>query len=112
VPGWGLTVGPGPWSNGAGFSSVKTPLENWWWTDATYPEEVFIHEWMHQVLFFHETTGQTNVDLHSEAQYGYVKVDGTWKEWLSDVMQGTVRSGNGYLGMDAAAWQAGTPTRP
>jgi hypothetical protein len=112
VPAWGLTVAPGPWANGAGFTSLKTPLENWWWTDATYPEEVFIHEWMHQVLFFHETTGYTNLNLQHEAQYGYTKTNGTWKAWLSDVMQGKVRDGTRLLGINADAWRAGKPTRP
>ena len=112
VPGWGLTLKPGAWANGAGFSSVKTPLENWWWTDVTYPEEVFVHEWMHQVLGFHETTGHTDLGLHDDAIYGYAKVDGTYKAWLSDVMQGLVTAGTTRLGMDAAAWGAGKPTLP
>lgn len=112
VPGWGLSLKPGAWANGAGYSSVKTPLENWWWTDVTYPEEVFVHEWMHQVLGFHQSTGHTDVDLHDDAVYGYAKVDGTFKAWLSDVMQGRVASGATHLGMDAAAWQSGTPTLP
>ncbi|HSH21613.1 MAG TPA: hypothetical protein VK992_03220 [Candidatus Caenarcaniphilales bacterium] len=112
IPGWGLTVPNGPWANGAGFSSVKAPLENWWWTDTPYPEEVFIHEWMHQVLFYHLNTGETDVDLHAAENYGYTKVSGTWKAWLADVMQGRVQDGGRYLGMEADAWAAGKPTAP
>jgi hypothetical protein len=112
VPAWGLSLAPGPWSNGAGFSSVKTPLDNSWWTDAKHPDEVFVHEWMHQVLFFHEARGNVSLDLHAEAKYGYTNTQGTWKEWLSDVMQGKVKDGKKLLGMNADAWKSGRPTAP
>lgn len=107
--GWGLTVSPGPWANGAGFSSIHTPAEYWWW-DVKYPQEVFVHEWLHQVLFFHENAGRLKLDLHGEAQYGYKAIDGSYKHWLSDVMRGLVKDGSKYIGLSYEIWRAGTPT--
>ncbi|HWH24968.1 MAG TPA: hypothetical protein VNW68_08780, partial [Candidatus Limnocylindria bacterium] len=44
MPAWGLTLPPGEWSNGAGYSSIATPAEEWWWTAAAAPEELLVHE--------------------------------------------------------------------
>jgi hypothetical protein len=112
VGGWGLTLPPGSWANGAGYSSVITPSYEWWWTDATYPEEVFVHEWMHQVIYFHENAGRLTFDLHAGESYGYSKTNGTWKAWLSDVMQGKVWDGNEYIGVTPELWAIGTPRNP
>jgi len=112
VGGWGLTLPPGSWANGAGYSSIITPSEMWWWTDSTNPEEVFVHEWMHQVLYWQEQHERLSLDLHGGASYGYESVNGTWKRWLSDLMKGEVRDGNHYTGVDRAMWAADQPTRP
>jgi hypothetical protein len=110
--GWGLTVPPGPWANGAGYSSITTPGQNWWWTDAKYPQEVFVHEWMHQVLFLHENAGRLKLDLHADAQYGYKPISGSYKHWLADVMRGLVKDGSKYRGVTYEIWRSETPTRP
>ena len=109
---WGLTLPPGSWSNNSGFSSVITPTWAWWWTDSIAPEEVFIHEWMHQVLYWQEQHERLTLDLHSGGTYGYESVNGTWKRWLSDLMQGNVRDGNHFTGVDREMWAADQPTRP
>jgi hypothetical protein len=109
--GWGLSTAPGSWANGAGFTSIHTPAEYWWW-DVKYPQEVFVHEWLHQVLFFHENAKRLKLDLHANEQYGYKSVDGTYKAWLSDVMRGRVKDGSKYIGLSYEIWRAGTPTRP
>jgi hypothetical protein len=112
VGGWGLSLPNGSWSNGAGFSSIITPAQLWWWTNSAVPEEMVIHEWMHQVIYFHQNAGRMKLDLHAAEQYGYVKVDGTWKNWLSDVMRGRVNDKGQLLGVSRAIWAAGTPTKP
>jgi len=112
VGGWGLTLPNGTWSNGSGFSSIITPAQMWWWTNSTVPEEMVIHEWMHQVIYFHQKFGRMQLDLHAASQYGYTKVDGTWKTWLSDVMRGRVNDNGTMLGATRQVWAAGTPTRP
>jgi hypothetical protein len=114
VPAWGLTMVGGWWSNGAGFSSVITLKSMSTWTGQTYPEEVFVHEWMHQVIYFHEQAGRMKLDLHAGSQYGYSASNGSWKKWTSDVMRGLVwdAANNKYIGVKPAIWQAATPTRP
>lgn len=112
IGGWGLTLPPGSWANGAGYSSIITPSDMWWWTDSLNPEEVFVHEWMHQVLYWQEQHSRLLLDLHDGANYGYESVNGTWKRWLSDLMQGTVRDGNQYTGVDREMWAVDQPTQP
>jgi hypothetical protein len=112
VGGWGLTLPNGTWSNGSGFSSIITPGQLWWWTNSAVPEEMFIHEWMHQVIYFHQKAGRMQLDLHAASKYGYVEVDGTWKTWLRDVMRGRVNDNGTMLGVSRAIWAAGTPTNP
>jgi hypothetical protein len=110
VGGWGLTLPPGGWANGAGYSSVITPSQMWWWTNSSAPEEVFVHEWMHQVVYHNENTqAGFDFDLHAGRDYGYDDSDGTWKRWLSDVMQGKVRNGDQLLGISRSMWAAGSP---
>ncbi|MEX2548213.1 MAG: hypothetical protein WD830_10555, partial [Chloroflexota bacterium] len=112
VAGWGLTLPPGGWANGAGYSSIITPSQLWWWTSSSAPEEVFIHEWMHQVVYFNRDAGRMNLDLHGGTAYGYAQENGTWKRWLSDVMQGKVRDGDKFVGVSPQMWAAGTPSNP
>lgn len=112
VGGWGLTLPNGTWSNGSGFSSIITPGQLWWWTNNPVPEEMFIHEWMHQVIYFHSKAGRMQLDLHAASKYGYVEVNGTWKQWLSDVMRGRVNDNGNLLGVSRDIWAAGTPTNP
>lgn len=112
IGGWGLTIPGGSWSNNAGFTSVMTPAAMWWWTESAVPEEVFIHEWLHQVIFFHQDAGRLSLDLHAGRDYGYDDPNGTWKAWYSDIMQGKVRDGDRYIGLTAKIWAAGKPTAP
>jgi hypothetical protein len=113
VGGWGLTLPPGSWANGAGYSSLITPSEMWWWTSSSAPEEVFVHEWMHQVVYFNEQQGRLDTfDLHAGPTYGYHDDNGSWKHWLSDVMQDKVWDTDHYIGISPAMWAAGTPSNP
>jgi hypothetical protein len=112
VGGWGLTLPPGGWANGAGYSSIITPSQLWWWTSSDVPEEVFVHEWMHQVIYWNEQNDRMDFDLHAGSTYGYEQENGTWKRWLTDVMQGKVRDGDHFIGVGPDDWAAGTPTNP
>ena len=112
VAAWGLSMAPGWWANGAGYSSIIVPTHMSWWTDSAAPEEVFVHEWLHQVIYFQENAGRMRLDLHAAAQYGYTAKNGSYKVWYSDVMRGLVRDGGGYLGLSRQIWAAGTPSDP
>ena len=111
VAGWGLTLGPGPWANGAGFSSVTTPNITSLWTTGTNPDEVFVHEWLHQILIYHETAGRLKLDLHANLQYGYEPQSGSYQRWYTDILQGKVKDGTSYNGVNAANWAADQPTK-
>jgi hypothetical protein len=112
VGGWGLTLPPGSWANGAGYSSVITPTALWWWTESAAPEEVFVHEWLHQVLYWNEQHDRLYLDLHAGASYGYHAENGNWRRWLSDVMTGRVWATDHYTGVSREMWAADQPTRP
>jgi len=112
VGGWGLTLPPGSWANGAGYSSVITPSDMWWWTESAAPEEVFVHEWLHQVLYWNEQHDRLHLDLHAGASYGYHAENGNWRRWLSDVMTGNVWATDHYTGVSRDMWAADQPTRP
>jgi hypothetical protein len=112
VAAWGLSLAPGWWANGAGYTSLITPTSMTWWTQSPVPQDVFVHEWLHQAIFFHENAGRMRLDLHTAEQYGYTDYQGTWKSWYSDVMRGLVRDGGGYIGISREIWAAGTPRNP
>ena len=101
-----------PWLIHSRPSGPIEPHELWWWTGSSAPEEVFVHEWMHQVLFFHERAGRTNLDLHAGDKFGYKDKDGSWKTWLMDVMQGKVKDGSKTIGVSADVWASGKPSAP
>jgi hypothetical protein len=106
--GWGCTIGPTRDAGGAGFSSIVSDR----WApdrDRLFPEEGFIHEWLHQVEAMYRSVGLPRhhlPDLHDVADrtsaramslppYGRGYVDyerdtGTWQPWYRDLMTGTV----------------------
>jgi hypothetical protein len=106
--GWGCTIGPTRDAGGAGYSSIVSDR----WEpdrDRLFPEEGFVHEWLHQVEAMYRTAGvpvHHLPDLHdvadrtsarepSLAPYGRGYVDyehetGTWQPWYRDLMTGTV----------------------
>jgi hypothetical protein len=106
--GWGCTIGPTPDVGGAGFSSI---VSDRWQLDSVrlFPEEGFVHEWLHQVEAMYRATGlriHELPDLHDVADRtsardvffppfgrGYVDYErqtGTWQPWYRDLMTGTV----------------------
>jgi hypothetical protein len=114
VPGWGMTLRPGPWANGAGYTTVFIPPASWWWNGST-PSEVFIHEWMHQAVHFYRAHGHPSIPSPDDApQYGYTTdASGAWGRWLSDLMTGRVVDSTGAkLGISPAIWSLGKPTQP
>lgn len=106
--GWGCTIGPTRDAGGAGFSSIVS--DRWRQDrDRLFPEEGFVHEWLHQVEAFYRATGlplDQLPDLHDVADrtsardrslppfgrgyVGYERETGTWQPWYRDLMTGTV----------------------
>jgi len=106
--GWACSVGPTPAANGAGFSSITSDR---WEPDMhrLFPEEGFVHEWLHQVEgmyrelglterslpTLHDVADRTSARARSFAPYGrgyveYERETGTWQPWYRDLMTGTV----------------------
>jgi len=114
IPGWGMTLRAGPWANGAGYTTIYIPPATWWWSGTT-PSEVFVHEWMHQVVHFYRAYGYPTIPSPDDAgTYGYTAdSSGVWGRWLSDLMTGRVVDSTGAkLGIPSATWSLGKPTRP
>ena len=75
--GWGCSIGPSAAANGAGFSSI---VSDRWQADHVrlFPEEGFVHEWLHQVegtyrnhgLPLHELPDLHDVDGRTSATAG------------------------------------------
>ena len=107
--GWGCSVGPGPGTKGAGFSSI---ISDGWagYPGRLHPEEGFVHEWLHQVESvlrsrgvgadvlpgLHDVDGRTSCRSVGLAPFGrtypeHHQVTDTWQPWYRDLMTGTVR---------------------
>ena len=63
----------------------------------TFPEEVFIHEFLHTLERNEKDYGNTNLtSLHNYEQYGYKRDDlQGLKDWYKAYMQNTVKNTNG-----------------
>lgn len=90
-----------------GFSNIRLPndmkrttMYKYDLTSDTFPEEVFVHEFLHTL---ERNLGEYETDfpkLHDNKLYGY-KEDNTdgLKEWYKDYLTGTVRDGSNYVGL-------------
>jgi hypothetical protein len=130
--GWGCSIGPSGAANGAGFSSIVS--DNWQNDHVRrFPEEGFVHEWLHQVegLYrnhglpmhelpdLHDVDGRTSARPTTETPYGQGYVDyerqtGTWQPWYRDLLTGTVGPKGAErppVGMTPERWARRPPTR-
>jgi hypothetical protein len=129
--GWGCTVGPGPGTAGAGFSSIVS--DGWaGYPDRLHPEEGFVHEWLHQVESvlrqrgvgpdvlpgLHDVEGRTSCRSRELPPFArtypehHRKTD-TWQPWYRDLMTGTVRGRDpaepDCLGLRPKHWERSRP---
>lgn len=110
--GFGWSLGPATAGmNGAGYSVITIPENHAQFPPCQPPSEIFVHEWLHQVTSFYETKGFPMPNIDAAGTYGYTTDSGTcsWKSFLSDVMQGKVRSETGTIGITPHVWASGTP---
>jgi len=69
-------------------------------TDTRGLREVFVHEWLHQVIAENNAHGAENVaPLHEPRDYGYENV-GTARYWYSDMMNGNLADAFGVHLLD------------
>ncbi|MGL5087404.1 MAG: hypothetical protein ACRC68_17085 [Clostridium sp.] len=95
-PYWGLGMGPTDDANGATYAAVRLfdSDHSLWYFDprnAEYPEEVFIHEWLHGVEQTLAQKGYAGPWTHDAEEYGYTTNNrGSWNSWYRDLMQGNI----------------------
>lgn len=92
---------------GIGFSNIRLPNSSKNYTykyDSrvnTFPEEVFIHEFLHSLERTAKEYGLERPNLHDYAQYGYQeeRLEGL-KKWYEDYMNQNIKTDVGYIGLD------------
>ena len=94
---------------GIGFSNIRLPNSSksyMYKYDARvnlFPEEVFLHEFLHSLERNLSEYGYSRPELHSYAEYGYTeeKLVGL-KKWYQDYMNCTI---NGNLGLNQEVYK-------
>lgn len=68
----------------------------------TFPDEVFIHEFLHTMERLSDEYGYERPTLHDNEKYGYKDntKDGL-RQWYSDFMCKRIKSQNGTIGLDS-----------
>jgi hypothetical protein len=119
---WGMAQGMSELSNGAGYSFVAflDGDADWYMTatsDNPYPEEVYVHEWLHQLESFYRDKGYEfpGIDEADTAAYGYIRANSIgyngWHIFYADIMSGKVynKVTKKYIGITSEMWHL-TPT--
>lgn len=97
---------------GIGFSNIRLPNSDKNYTykyDArvnTFPEEVFIHEFLHSLERNAKEYGFERPALHDYTKFGYreERLVGL-KKWYEDYMNQTIKTNSGYVGLDEQIYQ-------
>lgn len=92
---------------GVGFSNIRLPNDDTNYVYKydvrvnTFPEEVYIHEFLHTLERNSEEYGYTRPELHSYNTYGYKdeKYIGL-KNWYADYMNCQIKSAEGNIGLN------------
>lgn len=98
---------------GIGYSNIRLPNsdKNYVYTYDykinIFPEEVFIHEFLHTLERISEEAGYDRPDLHSYNEYGYEEKNLIGlKEWYKDYMQCKILNSKGeYIGIDESIYK-------
>jgi hypothetical protein len=125
--GWGCSIGPSAGARGSGFSSIVSDE----WRDHArrpFPEEGFVHEWLHQVEgalrghriderlvpSLHDAEVRTSCRPPDEPPYGETyrawhdrnPAGHSWQEWYADWMTSRVRRDDGTCyGLTLDLWR-------
>ena len=84
--------------NQIGFANIRLPKDNRhvyeYSNSNTFPEEVFIHEFLHTLERNEKDNGNEIISLHDYEKYGYAesRTEGL-KEWYKDYMQNSIVGG-------------------
>lgn len=91
---------------GLGFSNIRLPDDDHTYIYKydtrvnTFPEEVFVHEFLHTLERNAEEYGYERPELHENSTYGYEnkRLIGL-KEWYKDYMNKNIQDGNKKIGL-------------
>lgn len=91
---------------GIGYSNIRLPNSSksyMYKYDSkinTFPEEVFMHEFLHSLERTAEEYGYTIPELHDYEKYGYKSQNLTGlKNWYKDYINKNIKTSNGYIGL-------------
>ena len=71
----------------------------------TFPEEVFLHEFLHSLERTAEEYDYTIPALHDYEKYGYKTQELTGlKAWYQDYMNKNIKTSNGYIGLPSEVY--------
>lgn len=91
---------------GIGFSNIRLPNDSRSYiykyntSINQFPEEVFLHEFLHSLERTAKEYGYDRPELHSYQQYGYKnEVLIGQKRWYTDYMNKEIKTSDGYIGL-------------
>ena len=93
---------------GIGFSNIRLPNDSRSYIYKynsrvnTFPEEVFLHEFLHSLERNAEEYGYDRPELHDYEKYGYEneRIEGQ-KQWYTDYMNKEIETTEGNIGLPA-----------
>ena len=102
---------------GIGYSNIRLPnnSSSYLYTYSpyinTFPEEVFIHEFLHSLERILQERNYEIPELHDYEKYGYKEQDLVGlKAWYKDYMRCNIKSDNGNLiGLDSIVYKLTPP---
>lgn len=89
---------------GKGFSDIRIPVDNdyeyIYSNNNTFPEEVFVHEFLHTLERNSSEYGYDVPVLHDYQKYGYEEdIKNGLKKWYNDYMSKKIKYNNSYVGI-------------
>lgn len=102
---------------GIGFSNIRLPNDKSSYIYTynpninTFPEEVFIHEYLHSLERILQERGYDIPELHDNDKYGYEsKILVGLKDWYEDYMTCNIKADNGNrIGLDEVVYTLTPP---
>ena len=102
--------------NGIGYSNIRLPNDSASYIYTynsyinTFPEEVFIHEFLHTLERILKEQGYDIPALHDYKKYGYDdEILIGQKRWYGDYMTCNIQTGNGKIGLDESVYKQTPP---
>ena len=97
---------------GIGYSNIRLPNSSKSYVYKydtkinTFPEEVFLHEFLHSLERTSTEYGYSIPALHDYEKYGYSNKRLTGlKDWYKDYMNSSIKSSDGYIGLPKEVYQ-------